>query len=531
MNNPERYHPSHRGQTDHEPQHRMSADRRTFLRISAIALTLAAVGAGAIVTERALHPSSPETQTESFIQSSGDSLIAMHEVDAASGGWKFKSAIQSPHYQTDRDVGAASVGMGFLALANEYPDQSKWLDAATKTADWLTAVSQDDGNGGRYWSDYVDNGTVSSDAYTSFDDGAIGIGDFYWQLYEKSHNPAHKQMALASVTWTLAQAETVGSGTNVMYRWKWDAKDSSSDRYMGMGMGQAGIIDSLADFYARIQDSDPTTAARIKSYIDGGARYMQSTINAQESATTDRSVPETDNLSGDGGTALNSGYLSGAAGTAYMYLKLYRTFGDQQYLNNAKSLFDWLDTTTNDGGPRVSSNSGTTWKITVDSQGGDDNRYATGFEEGNAGIGWTYLQAYTVTGDKEYLASAKSAADWLINVAHKDGTSLSWAEDENSTTKIYHANLNNGAAGIGSFLHDVAVATGESKYDTAARGALNWLTSTAKTDTNGVYWNDNDGENDYSKDPSWHWGTAGIVNAVIRINGGAQDIPGEQPAL
>jgi hypothetical protein len=31
------------------------------------------------------------------------------------GGWAWRSSIQAPHYQTDRDVGAASVGEGLLA--------------------------------------------------------------------------------------------------------------------------------------------------------------------------------------------------------------------------------------------------------------------------------------------------------------------------------------------------------------------------------------------------------------------------------
>src|SRR5438105_4724230 len=45
-----------------------------------------------------------------FLEQAGTSLIDLHQVDGE--GWRFKSEIQAPHYQTDRDVGAASVGMG-----------------------------------------------------------------------------------------------------------------------------------------------------------------------------------------------------------------------------------------------------------------------------------------------------------------------------------------------------------------------------------------------------------------------------------
>jgi hypothetical protein len=39
----------------------------------------------------------------------------------------------------------------------------------------------------------------------------------------------------------------------------------------------------------------------------------------------------------------------------------------------------------------------------LDPGGGDNNKYATGFEEGAAGIGWVHLQANILTGDNKYL--------------------------------------------------------------------------------------------------------------------------------
>ena len=43
-----------------------------------------------------------------------DSLVARHRA-MPEGGWAWRSSIQAPHYQTDRDVGAASIGEGLLA--------------------------------------------------------------------------------------------------------------------------------------------------------------------------------------------------------------------------------------------------------------------------------------------------------------------------------------------------------------------------------------------------------------------------------
>jgi hypothetical protein len=91
-------------------------------------------------------------------------------------GWAWRSTIQAPHLQTDRDVGAASVLVGLLALHDTTGD-SAYLDAARHAGDWLLAVAQRQ-HGGLTWPDYVDRrGHPSVDHFTSFDDGTPGIAD------------------------------------------------------------------------------------------------------------------------------------------------------------------------------------------------------------------------------------------------------------------------------------------------------------------------------------------------------------------
>jgi hypothetical protein len=472
---------------------------------------------------------SEQAMTNNFLSLAGDSLLNMHE--QAGDGWRFKSAIQAPHYQTDRDVGAASVGMGFLVMADQDPKDGKWLQAAEKTADWLTAVAQTDGKGGTYWTDYVDGNQKSADVYTSFDDGAIGIGDFYWQLYAKTHDQQYKNIALSSLQWTFAQAQNIGTTAVPAYSWPWEPADAGSPHYMGMGEGAAGLVYSFAGYYQRLKDSDPALAAQCRQYIDGTLRYMSQARTALGNNNGDaRALPETGIIGRDGDTTMNSGYLSGAAGAAFMYLKLYQVFHDQQYLTDANSIFSWLQDTRS--GPMVTLPDGSVaWKLSLDPQGGDDPELATGFEEGAAGIGWTYLQAYKITGDQQYLSIAKKAANWLSDVSVKSVSGITWHEDESPTNPIIHTNLNNGAAGIGMFLSDLAGVTGDAKYQNMAQQALNWITAAAQHDGSNIYWNDNDGENNYSRDPSWHWGTAGIIAFTARMAGGSVDIPGEEPGL
>lgn len=476
------------------------------------------------IPEYSPQPLTPEQEREAFLQKVAESLLEQHE--ESNGGWRFQSEIQSPHYQTDRDVGASSVGITFLQLAERYPDDKRWLDAATKTATWLKSVSVEDGRGGRYWPDYADDGGASDQAYTSFDDGAIGVGDFFWRLYEKTSDEGHKKVALESVRWTMSQAEkTRGGGL----RWKWDAHDSESSYQMGMGEGVVGIVHTLATYYERTKQADPAFAAECKKYIDGALIYIKTARQAlgQNDGDSD-ALPETGVSNQDGGTSMNSGYLSGAAGAAYMYLKLEAVFGGGGYRKEANQLLKWLQKPGS--GPMVRrANDQVAWKLMVDPQGGDNPVFATGVEEGSAGIGGVFLEAYKQTQDPEYLKVAKQAANWLQAVALRDSSGgWSWHENERGSTSnpdypessIVHPNLNNGAAGIGAFLRDIYNATNDQRYLLGAEGAEKYLTASAVTDATGTYWRDNDEGSPFKQDPSWHWGAAGILAFYLWRDGG-----------
>jgi uncharacterized protein YyaL (SSP411 family) len=214
-----------------------------------------------------------------------------------------------------------------------------------------------------------------------------------------------------------------------------------------------------------------------------------------------------------------------------MYLKLHQVFKDKKYLAKANEVLGWLSDTKN--GPMVRRGPhSVAWRLELDPQGGDNNELSTGVEEGSAGIGWTYLQAYGQSGKEAYLNTAKSAGNWLLDVAvKKPQGGLAWHEDERPTNPLTRPNLDNGAAGIGIFLHDLYLASGDRRYQAGAQGALNWLMASAKHHGKDIFWQDNDEGSLFSRDPSWHWGLAGIIEFAQRMNGGKQDIPGEQPGI
>src|SRR5207344_2690995 len=76
----------------------------------------------------------------SVVRMAADSLLARHET-MPTGGWAWRSAIQAPHFQTDRDVGAASIGEGLLAAYGVTRDR-RYLSAAKAAGDFLLGVAE-----------------------------------------------------------------------------------------------------------------------------------------------------------------------------------------------------------------------------------------------------------------------------------------------------------------------------------------------------------------------------------------------------
>src|SRR3954469_10640968 len=76
-----------------------------------------------------------------------DSLVARHR-EMPEGGWAWRSWIQAPHYQTDRDGGAGSVGPGLLA-AYAVTHDARHRRAAISAGDFLLGVAEPAAGGPR----------------------------------------------------------------------------------------------------------------------------------------------------------------------------------------------------------------------------------------------------------------------------------------------------------------------------------------------------------------------------------------------
>jgi uncharacterized protein YyaL (SSP411 family) len=478
-------------------------------RLVAAVASAAVLACGAATLEPATASHPAHTSSASLLVRAADALDARHVLSPV-GGWAWRSAIQAPHLQTDRDVGAASVAFGLLS-AYDVTHRPAYLAAAEHAGDFLLAAEDPAGSG--RWPDFVDPGHTAKYAFTSFDDGSAGDADLLWRLWEDTGDQRYKTGALAGMHWLETQARgALGESCPTACRWYWtDPFDQFGHAtYTGMGEGQAGIIWAFSVFAQR------TGNPVFERYAEGGARYLASLV------TPEGALPERPAQAG-----YDTGYLSGSAGDAFCFLRLYQRTHDQAYLTTARRLLRWVRARA------VSEHGGLAWPIEVETpsgHGGNPER-ATGVEEGDAGIAWVELQAYALTHDATYLATARAAGRWLLAVAGHQDAGLYWPEDEGH--RLVHTSLDNGAPGIGIVLHDLAVATGDSRFAAAARGARTWIAAVAQEDSDGPFWFEHRGVHGWAlpADPSWHWGSAGIIGFLATMDGWALDVPGEQPGL
>ena len=134
-----------------------------------------------------------------------DSLVARHRAMPRAAGRGDRRSRRRTH-QTDRDVGAASIGEGLLA-AYAVTHDPRYKRAAVEAGDYLLGVAEP-AAGGLRWPDWADpSGRRSTTHFTSFDDGAAGISDYLWRLFDVTRAQRFRTGALEGMRWVIARAE------------------------------------------------------------------------------------------------------------------------------------------------------------------------------------------------------------------------------------------------------------------------------------------------------------------------------------
>ena len=270
-------------------------------------------------------------------------------------------------------------------------------------------------------------------------------------------------------------------------------------------MGQAGIVLALDAFADRT--GDPT----FRAYARAGAAHLR-TVTADGA----RPLPR-----GSEDDSAETGFLSGSAGAAFMFLERYRHDRDPRDLVAARRLLDWVNAqavTTRSGGLR--------WPLAS-----NDASKRVRFRARCRGhrLGQPARRPVRPS-DARYLDGARRAAVWLRRAGSAGGA---WRETPADSSSPVHVGLDSGAAGIGWVLDDVAGAGLDPEQNrAAARSALASLRAAARRDRHGAFWYESrtGGRPRLRAEPSWHWGAAGIAAFGAHIAGWSGTGPGGLPA-
>jgi hypothetical protein len=446
-----------------------------------------------------------------LVSETAQSLINRHT--ALLGGWAWQSVIQAPNYQTDRDVGTASIGTAFLEMYDATGTAS-YLAAAEQSGNWLVATQTAAG----WWPDYFNPSNVSpsgsaSYGFTSLDDGVIGQAGFLLMLYQKTGNLAYRTAALKGMNWLLTVAEAPAGTSCPSQQCYWDWWVPAQGKvYLGLGSGMAGV------FYGLDQVAQATGNATYENYALAAAAYEETQI------ASSGAVPE----SPGGGVADDTGLYQGGAGIALAYFSLYQHTGNTRWFADANKIMAWVRS------QEKVQPSGIAWPISVGTHG--NKSLSTEIAEGAAGIGWAELQAYKLTHAAVDLETAEAAGNWLLSVQTAESTGTSWeAYTTGSGTEAFYTSEDLGASGIGYFFNDLYLATGVASYNIAAKGAAAWLQAVSFSDSDGYAWYQDDcvscgGWLNYAE-PSFNWGIAGIGAFAARLSGGPDDMPRDVQAI
>jgi hypothetical protein len=445
-----------------------------------------------------------------LLSEAAQSLINHHT--ALAGGWAWQSVIQAPNYQTDRDVGTASVGTAFLQMYDATGTAS-YLTAAEQAGNWLVRAQTSAG----WWPDYVNPSSVKPSGpakygFTSLDDGVIGQAGFLLTLYQKTGNVAYRTAALKGFNWLLTVAEAPGGKACPAQQCTWDWWVPAQGKvYLGLGSGVAGI------FYGLDQAAQSTGNATYESYALAAAAYEEAQI------ASNGAVPEVPS-----GATYDAGLYQGGAGVAFAYLSLYQHTGNTRWLGDATKIMAWVRSQEK---PQAS---GVAWPVSVGAKG--NGALSTEIAEGAAGIGWVELQAYKLTHAAVDLDAAEEAGMWLFSVQTAEGNGDAWeAYTIGGGAGDYYTSEDLGVSGIGYFFNDLYLATGTAAYNTAAQDAAKWLQATSSQDSGGYNWYLDDcvgcGGWRGDTEPSFDWGIAGIGAFAARLSGGPDDMPRNVQAL
>jgi hypothetical protein len=131
---------------------------------------------------------------------------------------------------------------------------------------------------------------------------------------------------------------------------------------------------------------------------------------------------------------------------------------------------------------------------------------------GVAGWGLAALALYERTGEDWLGALACRAGDFLVETAERDENGAFWTDRDESIVRLGFAY---GGSGIATFLLNLWKATGDERYLSTARGAMDFEVANAQERGDSLVWGAVPNSNEHR--PYWLRGGAGAATALTRF--------------
>lgn len=272
---------------------------------------------------------------------------------------------------------------------------------------------------GFYWIDGPD-----AEIDLGFENGAAGLSYFYLELYKSTQNSGYLRISQEGFRY-------------IGRHWRKQLRiQNPNAKYIELNVnsGIGSIASALLTYYEETRDEGTLIALREI------ALYLAASV-------------EWDN--GDAGWTGLPYYALGDSGLALLMLKLAAVLDDEQLhalaVTSARTIVK---------SQRPNPRGGAAWDV---KPFGYPHSFPN-FVIGTSGIGYVMSVFYAYTQDQTFLASARSAADYLnaISVPLKDGALVPLMDDPQDRT--FYLGACHGAGGTSKIFYQLYLLTGETRY-------------------------------------------------------------------
>ncbi|MFO1053378.1 MAG: lanthionine synthetase LanC family protein [Planctomycetota bacterium] len=383
---------------------------------------------------------------------------------------RFPTTAEQPKEVSDIVYGGSAGVLVFLENAAKVLDHARARELADETAAGLLASARHDDKGITWAADPREQGSAA--LYL----GDAGIGAAFLVRARLRHDDA-----------ALKVAREVGDG--LLARGKHKDGELSWDRQVEVIYGASGTALFLLEL------ADASGDAKYRDAAHAVGRFL-----IGESDLIDK-TPKQRHWSWDlAGGATYTGFSHGTAGVAYTLLRIGKACDDDACVQAAKDGAEWLASLAVTKDDLVSWPAAPNTKVALG-----------GWCHGPPGTARLFLLLHEVTGEQRWLDLVRASSRWVMAQA---------GPEDKEITPSFPPSFCCGVGGVIDWFCDLSRVTGEKEYAAFARRAAQYLVTTAQHDDHGAKWAN--GSNAHQSDRSQHGvdlmlGASGEAFALLRV--------------